>query len=297
MKRTRLHSFLRLFVRENNLRWMPDKMYLKCRYFVLMRKKLNLKNPVTYNEKLQWLKLYDRNPLYTDMVDKYEAKNIVARKFGEEHVIKTLGVWNKFDEIDFDALPKSFVLKCTHDSGGLVIVTDKSKLDKEEARRKIEKSLKVNFYWSTREWPYKNVPPRIIAEEYMEDFKTGELRDYKFFCFNGVAKALFVASERQNESTETKFDFFDMNYNHLPLINGHPNAEVPPEKPACFDQMKQFAELLSQNIPHLRVDFYEVNGKVYFGEMTFYHWSGMVPFEPEEWDKTFGDWIELPRGE
>ena len=136
MKRTRLHSFLRLFVRENNLRWMPDKMYLKCRYFVLMRKKLNLKSPVTYNEKLQWLKLYDRNPLYTDMVDKYEAKNIVARKIGEEHVIKTLGVWNKFDEIDFDALPKSFVLKCTHDSGGLVIVTDKSKLDKEEARRK-----------------------------------------------------------------------------------------------------------------------------------------------------------------
>ena len=229
------------------------------------------------------------------MVDKCEAKNYVANIIGDEYIIKTLGVWESFNDIDFDSLPEKFVLKCTHDSGGLVIVNDKSKLDVKKAKEKIEKSLKTNFYWSAREWPYKNVKPRIIAEEYMEDKETAELRDYKFFCFNGVAKALFVASERQKEDEETKFDFFDTDYNHLPIINGHPNAETPPKKPKCFEQMKQFAEMLSKGIPHLRVDFYEVNGHVYFGELTFSHWSGMVPFEPAEWDKTFGDWIELPK--
>ena len=295
MKRTKLHSFLRVFVKEKNLKWIPDALYLRLRYFVLMRKHLHLKKPVTFNEKLQWLKLHDRKEIYTTMVDKCEAKNYVANIIGDEYIIKTLGVWESFNDIDFDSLPEKFVLKCTHDSGGLVIVNDKSKLDVKKAKEKIEKSLKTNFYWSAREWPYKNVKPRIIAEEYMEDKETAELRDYKFFCFNGVAKALFVASERQKEDEETKFDFFDTDYNHLPIINGHPNAETPPKKPKCFEQMKQFAEMLSKGIPHLRVDFYEVNGHVYFGELTFSHWSGMVPFEPAEWDKTFGDWIELPK--
>ncbi|MBQ8320985.1 MAG: glycosyl transferase [Clostridia bacterium] len=279
----------------DNLKFLPDVPFLKLKYRVAMKKKLNLKNPVTYNEKLQWLKLHDRKPIYTEMVDKYEAKRYVAERIGEEYIIKTLGVWDHFDDIDFDKLPDRFVLKCTHDSGGLVIVKDKNNLDKAAAKEKIEKCLKRNFYYAGREWPYKNVKPRVLAEEYMEDSKTEELRDYKFFAFNGKVKALFIASERQKENEETKFDFFDAEYNHLPVRNGHPNAEVPPEKPENFEKMKKLAEKLSEGIPHLRVDFYEVDGKIYFGELTFSHWSGMVPFEPEEWDKTFGDWIELPK--
>ncbi len=274
---------------------MPDEEYLKKKYKYSMGKELNLDNPQTFNEKLQWLKLYDRKPVYTTMVDKYEAKKYVADIIGEEYIIPTLGVWNHFDEIDFDKLPNQFVLKCTHDSGGLVICKDKAKLDKAAAKKKIEKSLKRDFYLNGREWPYKNVKPRIIAETYMEDEETKELRDYKFFCFNGKVKALFIASERQTKDEETKFDFFDADYNHLPFTNGHPNAEVLPKKPVMFEEMKVLAEKLSQGVPELRVDFYEVNGRIYFGELTFSHWSGMMPFDPEEWDKTFGDWIELPK--
>lgn len=289
-----LHKLLRPFVKEKYLQFLPDALYLKLKYRVLMGKNLNLKNPVNYTEKLQWLKLHDRKPIYTDMVDKYEAKRYVAERIGEKYIIPTYGVWNSFDEIDFDALPDRFVLKCTHDSGGLVIVKDKSQLDKEQAREKITQCLKRNFYYSGREWPYKNVKPRILAEAYMEDSKTAELRDYKFFVFNGKAKALFIASERQKEGEETKFDFFDMDYNHLPIKNGHPNAEVPPRKPETFEQMRVLAEKLAADVPHLRVDFYEVDGKIYFGELTFSHWTGMVPFEPAQWDKTFGDWLQLP---
>ena len=277
-------------------RKLSDEEYL-CRVFKLKTgKRLNLKDPQTFNEKIQWLKLYDRKPEYTKMVDKYEAKNYVAERIGEQYIIPTLGVWESFDDIDFESLPEQFVLKCTHDSGGLVICRDKKTLDIEEARKKIEWSLKREYYWLWREWPYKNVKPRIIAEKYMEDSKTSELRDYKFFCFNGEVKILFVASERQGEG-ETKFDFFDMDYNHLPIINGHPNATILPQKPVCFEEMKTLAAKLSKGIPHLRVDFYEVDGKVYFGELTFSHWGGLVAFEPEEWDKKLGDWIKLPKKE
>ena len=274
--------------------WMSDKAYLKIAYWAHMHKKLNLENPQTFNEKLQWMKLYDRNPLYTQLVDKYAVKTIIAEKIGREYVIPTLGVWDKFDDIDFDTLPNRFVLKCTHDSGGLVICKDKSKLAISKARSKINACLKHSFYWGMREWPYKDVKPRIIAEEYMEDTKTNELRDYKFFCFDGEVKAMFIAIERQCGGAETKFDFFDSNFNHLPFRNGHPNAIVLPDKPQCFDEMKQIAAKLSKGIPQVRVDLYEVNGKVFFGEMTFFHWSGMTPFEPEEWDYKFGSWIKLP---
>ena len=273
---------------------LSDEEYLKKRYRISFGKELNLDAPKTFNEKVQWLKLNDHKPIYTDMVDKYEAKNYVAERIGEQYIIPTLGVWEHFDDIDFDNLPNQFVLKCTHDSGGLVIVKDKSKLDKKKARKRIEKCLKTEYFYHGREWAYKNVKPRIIAEVYMEDKETSELRDYKFFAFNGETKALFVASERQKAGTEVKFDFFDMNYEHLPLVNGHPNADVPPAKPKCFEEMADLAAKLSEGVPQLRVDFYEVNGKVYFGELTFAHFSGMVPFEPEEWDYTFGSWITLP---
>ena len=273
---------------------MNDLDYLKKLFFARCGRELDLSNPKSYSEKLQWLKLHNRNPEYTKMVDKYDVKKYVADKIGEQYIIPTLGVWDSFDEINFDTLPDRFVLKCTHDSGGLVVCKNKTVLDKTEAKKKISKSIKRDYYLTGREWPYKNVKPRIIAEEYMEDEKTAELRDYKFFCFDGEVKALFIATERQKAGEEVKFDFFDENFNHLPIRQGHPNAKVPPEKPECFEEMKVLASRLSKGIPHVRVDFYEVNKKIYFGELTFYHFSGMMPFEPEEWDYKFGEWIKLP---
>ncbi len=275
-------------------RLIPDRAYLRLKYRASMGKKLNLNAPQTYNEKLQWMKLYDRNPAYTPLVDKYAVKEIVAETIGEEYIIPTLGVWDRVEDIDFDALPDQFVLKCTHDSGGLVICPDKSKLDIEKAKKTLQKALKSNFYFLGREWPYKNVKPRILAEAYMEDKVTGELRDYKFFCFNGEVKALFIASDRQKPGEEVKFDFFNIDFEHLDFRQGHPNAAVPPKKPETFDQMRRLAEELSQGLPQVRVDFYEVDGKTYFGELTFFHHNGMTPFDPEEWDYTFGEWIELP---
>lgn len=276
------------------MRILPDKWAISLDYYRAFGKLPNFKNPKTYNEKLQWLKLYNRKPIYTTMVDKHAAKQYVAERIGEEYIIPTYGVWESFDEIDFDALPNQFVLKCTHDCGGLVICKDKAKLDKAAAKQKLEQCLRRNYYWNLREWPYKNVKPQIIAEKYMEDPTTQDLRDYKFFCFDGDVKALFIASDRQTEGEETKFDFFDMDYYHLPFQNGHPNANTLPQKPVCFEEMKRLAATLSEGIPHVRVDFYEVNGSIYFGEMTLFHWSGLVPFEPKEWDDTFGSWLTLP---
>ena len=271
-------------------RILPDRAYLSIKYRLLIGKKLTLKKPQTYNEKLQWLKLYDRNPEYTKMVDKYEVRKYVAEKIGEEYLIPLLGVWDSFDEIDFDKLPEQFVLKCTHDSGGLVICKDKGKFDTESARRKINKCLKRNYFWQSREWPYKNIKPRIIAEKYMVDESGTELKDYKFFCFNGEPKALFIATDRPHD---TKFDFYDIEFNHLPFTNGHPNADREIKKPAGFDEMAQLARKLSEGLCHVRIDLYDINGKIYFGEITFFHWSGMTPFEPEEWDYKFGEMIKL----
>lgn len=254
---------------------------------------LNLENPQTYNEKLQWMKLYYHNPLYTTLVDKYAVKQYVEERIGKEFLIPTIGVWDRFDDIDFEKLPQKFVLKCTHDSGGLVICKDKSKLDIQKARETITKCLKHNFYYSGFEWPYKNVKPRIIAEQYMEDTKTKELRDYKFFCFDGVVKYLFIATDRQNRE-EPYFDFFDADFNYLDMRQGHPNAPTLPEKPLCFEEMKTLAAKLSAGMPHVRVDFYEVDGRVYFGEFTFFHHGGWTSFDPEEWDLTFGKEIKLP---
>ena len=273
---------------------IPDKVYLHIKYYCRMGKCLHLRNPQTFSEKVQWLKLYGRRPIDTILSDKYAVKEQISKMIGCQYVIPLIGVWDKFDDIDFDKLPNQFVLKCTHDSGGIVVCKDKSQLDKEKARRVISRGLDRDFYVFSREKAYKNIPRRVIAEEYKEDKSTGELRDYKFFCFNGEPKLLFVASDRQVKGEETKFDFFDMDYNHLPFTNGHPNAEVPPQKPVCFEEMKEIAAKLSKGIPHVRVDLYEVNGKVYFGEMTYSHWGGMTPFEPEAWDYKLGSWIHLP---
>lgn len=274
------------------LKWIPDKLYLQMCYRAAIGNKLNLKNPQGFNEKLQWLKLYDHNPLYTTMVDKAAVKDYVANIIGKEHIIPTLGVWDKFEAIDFDSLPNQFVLKCTHDSGGSIICDDKATFDYAFAKKKLSKSMNRQFFYVGREWPYKDVLPRIIAEEYIVDESRYELKDYKFFCFDGEPKALFVATDR---SSDTKFDFFDIEFDHLPFTNGHPNAKKKINKPDNFEEMVQLARKLSQGMPHVRIDLYNASGKILFGEITFYHWSGFVPFEPEEWDYKFGSWINLPQ--
>lgn len=277
--------------------WIPDDIYLKKEFKVRMGKELNLNNPQTFNEKIQWLKLYDRHPEYTMMVDKYAAKQYVASKIGDEYIIPTLGVWTKFDDIDFDKLPKKFVLKCTHDSGGLVICKDKSTLDIAAAKRKIEHCLKRKYYYIHREWPYKNVPPRIIAEKYMTDnvnTSTNEtLKDYKFYCFDGKVRFLMINSDR-NFKTSTKADYFDRDFNWLDFTWGYEHANVRPVKPDCFDEMIAISEKLSKGLPHVRVDLYECNGQIYFGELTFYDGSGFDKIEPIEWDYKIGKMLKLP---
>ncbi len=271
-----------------------DKKYLEKVFECIMGKELDLDNPQTFNEKLQWLKLYDRKPEYTTMVDKYAVKKYVADIIGEEYIIPTLGVWNHFDEIDFDKLPNQFVLKCTHDSGGIVICKDKNKLDLKSAKKKIEKCLKRNYYWSSREWPYKDVRPRIIAEKYMEDRQAHELIDYKFMCFNGEVKCSFTCSERFSEDG-LKVTFFDKCWNVMPFERHYPASKNPPKKPINYNKMIQFSEQLSKGIPFVRVDFYEINGQLYFGELTFYPGGGFEEFTPEDWDYKIGSWLKLPK--
>ncbi len=271
---------------------LSDKIYLKKQYRKIFGKKLDIENPTTYNEKIQWLKLYDRSPLYPKLADKFEVKEYVRNKVGEKHIIPTLGVWESFEDIDFSKLPNQFVLKCTHDSASVVICQDKSKFDLSAANKKLSHALKVNYYhYENRQWVYKDIKPRIIAEKFMVDESGTELKDYKFFCFDGVFRSLFIATDRPHD---TKFDFYDRDFNLLPFTNGHPMSGIDRKKPENFDEMVQIAEKLSENIPHVRVDLYSINGVIYFGEMTFYHWGGMMPFEPEEWDYKFGSWIQLP---
>lgn len=271
---------------------IPDKLYLQLLYRRIFNKKLNLNNPKTFNEKLQWLKLYDRRPEYTTMVDKYAVKKYVADMIGEEYIIPTLGVWDRPEDIEWDSLPSQFVIKCTHDSGGLVICRDKTKLNKSAAIKKLRNSLKRDYYKASREWPYKNVLHRIIAEKYMEDTSVGELPDYKFFCFDGEVKALFIGTERGTGNV--KFDYFDADFKHLDLIQIHPMSGKNLPKPDNFEKMKELASKLSSGIPQVRVDFYNINGKIYFGELTLFHHGGVVPFHPDEWDYKFGSWIKLP---
>lgn len=294
IKNPRLAALV-LFDKKDN-RNMPDEKYLKIKYYLSLGKKLDLENPQTFNEKLQWIKLFDRNPLYTQLVDKYLARDYIKEKLGEEYLIPLLGVWDDPDDIDFDALPNQFVLKCNHNSGlGMCICKDKSKLDIKKVKEELKKGLAQDYYLSGREWPYKNVPRKVIAEKYMTDESGYELKDYKFFCFDGEVKMLFVAKDREVEGAETKFDFFDADFNHLPFTNGHPNSQPPYFKPENFEEMKAVAAKLSKGIPEVRVDLYNINGKIYFGEMTFFHWSGFVKYEPEEWDYKIGSYINLPK--
>lgn len=272
---------------------MPDERYLKLKYKNVFGRDLDLENPKTFNEKLQWLKLYNRKPEYTMMVDKYKVREYIAQTLREEYLIPLLGVWDDPDEIDFDALPDQFVLKCNHNSGlGMCICKDKSKLDIPKVKAELRKGLKQDYYLMGREWPYKDVPRKIIAEKYMvDDSNCGELTDYKFFCFNGVPKFMYISNDNSENATT---DFFDMEFNRLDMRMKDPNSNVIPPKPHLFNEMKAIAEKLSQGIPFVRVDLYVIGGSIYFGELTFFHNAGFCSIHPEHWEKTLGDWIKLP---
>ena len=289
-------GYIPLKLDEFNLIRLKYEMFLNLKYKKIFGKKLNLKDPQTFNEKLQWLKLYDRKDIYTTMVDKYESKKYVANIIGEKYIIPTLGIYDKFDDIDFEKLPNQFVIKCTHDSGGMVICKDKKIFNIKKAKEKINKCLKRNFYYNSREWPYKNVKPRIIVEEYMEDQKQkGELIDYKFFCFNGVPEFLYVSEGLSNHKT-AKISFVDMDYKRTNFYRkDYEQFKELPLKPTKFEKMKELAKELAKDTTFLRVDFYEINENIYFSELTFYPNAGFIPFYPEEYDKILGDMLELPK--
>ena len=276
-------------------RILPDKWYIQLQYFYHFHRFANLKNPQTFNEKLNWLKLHDHNPLYTTLVDKYAVKKWVADKIGEQYIIPTLGVWERAEDIDFDSLPHQFVLKCNHSGGGNVIICrDKAQLDKQATIKKLSNQLKHNNYWYGREWPYKNVLPRIIAEKYMEDNDTKELRDYKIMCFNGKVKCSFVCSERFTAGG-LKVTFYDTKWKMMPFERHYPRSKTPLAKPLNYDEMVTLAEKLAKDISFVRVDFYSINEKTYFGEMTYYPGAGLEEFTPSAWDAKIGNLLILPK--
>ena len=275
--------------RNGRLNWMPDKLYLQVMYIANMWKILNLKNPKTFNEKLQWLKLYDRKPEYTMMVDKYRVREYIAKTIGEEYLIPLLGVWEDPDDIDFDALPDQFVLKPTHASGNVLICRDKTTLNQNECRRMMKQWLKREYFWNAREWPYKKVKPRIVAEKMIDD----KIVDYKFFCFNGEPRLLYLSKGLEDHATAS-ISFFDLELNRLPFQRSdfQPFKDEP-IKPENYEEMLGIARKLAEGFTFIRVDLYSVDGKTYFSELTYYPCAGYMPFEPTEWDYKLGGWIEL----
>lgn len=274
----------------------PDELFLKLQFHLRMSYRLNLVVPKTLSEKIQWLKLYDRNPEYTYLVDKYEVKGRIAYKIGGEHIIQTIWVWDNVDKINFDCLPNQFVLKTTHGGGnsGVVICPDKSKLDKEATIKKLKKSLEQDIFKEFREWPYKNVRKRIIAEQYMSQEDGSPLIDYKFFCFNGVPKFVYVSQNIPGEKRQLSC-FLTMDWELAPFKKQSEEfALQAPVKPVTFDEMRNIVNKLCEGIPFVRVDLYEINGQVYFSELTFYPSSGMQPYEPQEWDYKLGAMLTLP---
>lgn len=277
------------------LDWVPDKPYLELMYWVRMDQKLDWKHPKTFNEKLQWLKLYSRRPEFTMMVDKYRVRDYIAETIGPEYLIPLLGVWDDPDEIDFDKLPDRFVLKCNHNSGlGMCICKDKSRLDFDEVRAQLRLGLKQDYYIQHREWPYKNVPRRIVCEQYMENASTGNLDDYKVFVFNGKARCIQVDYDR---FTDHHRNFYDTDWEYLPFTTCYPtNPDHVVDRPDALEEMLGLAEKIAMDlgcIPFVRIDFYIIDNCVYFGEITFYHGSGYEEFTPEEWDAKLGEWIRL----
>lgn len=276
--------------------FLPDELYIKLFYFSISGKWMDLKNPKGFNEKQNWLKLHDKHPEYTSLVDKYAVRKHIDSLLGEGHLFPLLGKWKSFDDIDFSMLPNSFVLKCNHDSGSTQIIRDKKALSEKdliELKSRFNAQLKKNSFYAGREYPYKGIKERfILAEQLMIDEKMPQksIEDYKFFCFNGEPKVMFIATDR---ATDCRFDFFDMDFNHLDIENLHPHADKLIPKPEMFEEMKQIAAKLSRGMKFVRIDLYQLNGKIYFGEYTFFHGGGFAPFYPEEWERRLGNWIEL----
>ena len=274
---------------------MSDEDFIKLKYKRAFKKELDLENPVTFNEKLQWIKLYKREAIYSLMADKYEVKRYVGKKIGEKYIIPTLKVWDDPDEMDLQILPEQFVLKCTHDSGGVIICRNKNDFNIKAARKKIRKWMKRNYYLFAREWPYKNISPRIIAEKYMVDQKNAELEDYKVHCFNGIPKVILVCENRYSKNGLTE-DFYSADWKRYDVKRPEvPNAKKEKERPEQLEEMLLLAGKLSQGIPFVRIDFYIINNQIYFGEVTFFPAAGLKGFIPEEFDMIMGSWITLEK--
>ena len=284
--------------RRGLLNWINDEAYLKFLFRLKTGLNLNLAFPKTFNEKLQWLKLYNRNPLYTSLVDKYCVRAYVEKTIGSEYLIPLIGVYTKFDDIDFDELPSQFVIKCNHDSGGVFICKDKHNLKNKKYKSKVRaffaKKMRCNYYWPGREWPYLNVERKLIIEQYLEDGNNHELRDYKFFCFMGEPRIIQVDYNRFSGHLRK---MFDLDWNCLPFTTGYPtDAEHEIDKPITLQKMISIAKQLAREcIPFVRVDLYSIGEQVFFGEMTFYHGGGMERFSQEDWDYKLGDLIDLSK--
>ena len=275
------------------LNFVNDEKYLKILYRIETHKRLNLDNPITFNEKLQWLKLNNRKDIYTTMVDKYEAKEYIGKIIGFEYIVPTLGVYNKFDDIDFNKLPNQFVIKCTHNSGGVFIVEDKKKFDYKKSRKMINKYMKNNFYNGQREWPYKNIKPRIIVEPFLKNKNNDKLIEYKIFCFNGTPKIIDVC---YNDKFKKRYnDFYDEKFNRLYFSCTNKNSNNIIKKPLRFEEMIKISRVLSKNVPFLRVDFLLIDNKIKVGELTFFHYSGHGKFVPEEWDRKLGEYLDISK--
>lgn len=277
------------------LSFMPDKLFLQIHYILTVGKFINFKNPKGFNEKLQWLKVNDKRPEYTNLVDKLAVREHIKEVLGEEYLFPLLGHWESFDDIDFSKLPEKFVLKCNHDSGSTKVITKKSALNEETFSKLNEhftNRLKREYFYAGREYPYKGIKPYIIAEQFMIDEKNPErsIDDYKFYCFGGEPKMMLMVTDR---STDCRFDFFDMDFNHLDVKRSHPNSDKPIEKPKMFEEMREIAVKLAKDKKFVRIDLYELNGQIYFGEYTFFAGGGFQLFEPPEWERKLGDWIKL----
>lgn len=270
---------------------LSDRTYISIQYYLMIGKKLNLSKPITFNEKLQWLKLNNRELIYTNMVDKYKVREIIKHKIGEKYLIPLIGIYLSPYDIDFNKLPDKFVIKCNHDSGSVFICTDKTKIDFCKIQKKLVKNMKKNHFWWSREWPYKNIEPKVIIEKYMKDDNNENLPVYKFLCFNGEPKVIQVIQDDKKEN-ET-IDYFDIEWNLLNLRQDYPNSINHYKKPQQLKEMIGIAKKLSEKIPFVRVDLYLVNGKVYFSEFTMFSDAGVARFYPYDWDEKLGEWINL----
>ncbi|MBO5621024.1 MAG: glycosyl transferase [Butyrivibrio sp.] len=273
---------------------VSDVECVKAIYYAATGNHVDLERPTKFNEKLQWLKVYDRNPLYQTLTDKLAVKEYVKKIIGEKYIVPTIGIWDTFEDIDFTKLPNQFVLKCTHDSGSAVVVNDKQNIDLEELSKRFSKALSIDYYYVGREHGYKNIPRKIIAEPKLNGDSVKDIKDYKVFTFDGDPRIVQVDYDRFHSHTRIMYDAKD--WKSLGFSTMYPyDASKIEEKPAKLEEMLELSRILSKGIPHVRVDFYIVGDRVYFGEMTFHHGGGCEKFSDENWNDTMGEWIRLPK--